>query len=140
MPFDAPTEPTRGDRQRSILTIVDAKATVRVELDGVAIARSSRARVLHEPGKLPRHYVPLLDVEAHHLRASRELVHAGVKGCAQLLDLVHDGRLLKSAAWRWLRPTDETRALIEHVCFAEDGRLSLFLDDVRVSLLEPSGP
>ncbi|MBO0821611.1 MAG: DUF427 domain-containing protein, partial [Nocardiopsaceae bacterium] len=60
--------------------ILASSRHVRVEIDGVTVAESSRPTILFETGLPPRYYLPLTDVRTDLLRPSDTVTHCPYKG------------------------------------------------------------
>ena len=99
------------------ITIEDAGREIVVRLGDHVVARSARAKLLHE-GKLPvRRYVPAEDVEPGLLSRTEKSTHCPFKGDATYWTLAVNGTSVENAAWSYEEPIPQAAAIKGHVCF-----------------------
>jgi uncharacterized protein (DUF427 family) len=109
---------------------VDTYATtrrVRIAVDGVAVAETTRAVALFETGLPARWYIPLDDVRAELFEPSETKTRCAYKGSAsywnvRVGDTVHD-----DLAWTYREPQRDAEAVRDLVCFFNE-RVDLELD------------
>jgi uncharacterized protein (DUF427 family) len=99
---------------------------VRVSLDGVELADSTRALALYESGLPPRFYLPREDVRMELLEPSERHARCAYKGLAsywhvRLGDEIHD-----DLAWTYPEPEHEGRQI--------EGRIAFFDERVDVEV------
>jgi uncharacterized protein (DUF427 family) len=110
------------------IEILPSSRTVRVELDGILLAESTRARLLFEHPVLPvRAYLPREDVRVP-LRPSPTRTRCPYKGEATYWSPDLDGRTVDDLAWSYETPRDEAAAIAGLVSFFNE-RVEIRLDD-----------
>ncbi|MGQ0618256.1 MAG: DUF427 domain-containing protein [Acidimicrobiia bacterium] len=121
--FDHATDPYhRVDVRRS-------SRHVRVEIDGVTVAESSRPMVLAETGLPPRHYLPLADIRLDLLRPSDSSSRCPYKGVATYHAFRRaDGRV-EDVAWSYPFPIPECPRIEGLVAFWDE-RVDVHVDGV----------
>lgn len=91
-------------RQKPRIDVVDLSETLEVLFNGVAVARSSQAKVLFE-GSLPaRYYVPAADVRMELLRPTATRTHCPWKGEANYFSIEVGGKKAEDAVWSYRSP------------------------------------
>jgi|SRR3954463_14289520 uncharacterized protein (DUF427 family) len=99
------------------IQIEDSPGEVVVRLGDHVVARSARAKLLHE-GRLPvRRYLPAEDVEAGTLTRTEKSTHCPFKGDATYWTLAVDGTRVENAAWSYEEPIPQAAPIAGHVCF-----------------------
>lgn len=99
---------------------------VTITYDGVVLAETDRALLLHE-GKLPtRYYIPPEDVRTDLLVPSGTHTRCPWKGEASYKTLVLDGERLEDFVWLYLDPIADARDIA--------GLLSFYNDKVEIQL------
>jgi uncharacterized protein (DUF427 family) len=88
------------------LLFQDHPRRVRAELAGRVVLDSSRGRLLHETGLLPRLYVPLSDLDAEALVRSDTRTHCPFKGDASYWSLQVGDRVSEDAVWSYEDPLE----------------------------------
>jgi uncharacterized protein (DUF427 family) len=112
---------------------VDALASsrhVRVEVDGVTVADSTRPVVLFETGIRPRFYLPLTDVRTELLRPTDSLTHCPYKGDAGYYSVEVDGKVQKDVVWTYRHPLPESIRIAGLVCFYDE-KVDVYVDGVH---------
>jgi uncharacterized protein (DUF427 family) len=107
--------------------ILPTSRAVRVEIDGVVIAESTRARVLHETGLVPRWYFPKEDVRMELLVATDTSSRCPYKGQAEYWSVRVGDRVEEDLAWSYPAPLPES-ARIEGLVAFYNHRVVLFVD------------
>jgi uncharacterized protein (DUF427 family) len=118
---------------RSPYTRIDILPTsrhVRVELNGVVLADSPRARVLFETGLVPRWYLPKVDVRMDLLVATDEVTQCPYKGQAEYWSARVGDELEENVVWSYRTPLPESESIAGYVSFFDE-RVDLFVDGVR---------
>ncbi len=100
---------------------------VEIAVDGVTIASSNRAIVMHETGLPPRHYLPPDDVRLELTAASPTATACPFKGQASYLHFVIDGTEHRDLAWSYERPINGVEQITGLVCFFDE-RVDVMLD------------
>ena len=118
---------------RSPYTRIDILSTsrhVRVELNGVGLADSPRARVLFETGLAPRWYLPKVDVRMDLLVATDKVTHCPYKGQAEYWSARAGDELEENVVWSYRAPLPESERIAGYVAFFDE-RVDLFVDGER---------
>jgi uncharacterized protein (DUF427 family) len=100
---------------------------VRVELDGVVLARTFGAMILHETGLPDRWYIPAVDVDASLLRASDLHTTCPFKGEASYWSVEVGGKVYDALIWSYPTPIPSAAAIAGMMSFYPD-RTQLFVD------------
>ncbi len=90
---------------------------VRVVVDGVTIADTTRACRVLETSHPPVYYIPPEDVRSEHLRPNRRHTWCEFKGQASYFDLVAGAREVRDVAWSYADPAPGYEAIRDHVAF-----------------------
>jgi class 3 adenylate cyclase/uncharacterized protein (DUF427 family) len=90
---------------------------VRVIFDGIAVADSERAVVLHETRHAPVVYFPKADVRMDLLEPTGYRTHCPFKGDASYWTLRVGERSVENAIWAYEEPVAEAADLADHVAF-----------------------
>ncbi|MFC0528818.1 DUF427 domain-containing protein [Phytohabitans kaempferiae] len=96
---------------RSPYTRVDVLASsrhVRVEVDGVTVAESTRPHVLFETGLPPRYYLPMTDVRLDLLRRTSTVSHCPYKGKAEYWSVSAGDTIRDDVVWTYRTPLPES--------------------------------
>jgi uncharacterized protein (DUF427 family) len=88
-----------------------------VVLGGLVVARSVRALRVLETSHAPTYFFPPDDVHPEALREVSGRAYCEWKGFATYYDVVGGPAIATRGAYTFLRPTDDYRALAEHVAF-----------------------
>jgi uncharacterized protein (DUF427 family) len=115
--------------------ILPTSRHVRVELNGIVLADSPRARVLFETGLCPRWYLPKVDVRMDLLVATDKASHCPYKGQAEYWsvrsgDEFAEDELEENVAWSYRTPLPESERIAGYVAFFDE-RVDLFVDGER---------
>ena len=119
------------------ITVSEPEIAVRVEIEGVVVAETARARVLHEGGLPPRYYVPRDDVRMDLLVATEHSTTCPFKGDASYwtLDLEHSRH--ENVVWSYEAPISSLPEIAELLCFYNE-RVDLVVDG-EPAATEPGG-
>ncbi len=90
---------------------------VRVIVDGLVIADTTRALRVLETAGAPVYYVPDEDVLMHRLRPSSSTSHCEWKGDATYWTLESGGPRIRDLAWSYERPSPGYEAIRGHLAF-----------------------
>lgn len=112
-----------------------AARRVRVLLDGVVVADSTRARRVCETSTPPCYYVPPQDARTELLAPIGRRTHCEWKGTASYYDVRAGGTVVPGGAWTYRHPTSAFAAIAGWIAFYPH-RLACFLDDERVRAQE----
>ena len=100
---------------------------VRVELNGLTVAETTRPALLLETG-LPHHYyIPSADVRMEALRPSDRVVGSPSKGEARYFHVDAGGETFENAAWTYRYPSAEAAKIAGLVCFPQ-GKADVYVD------------
>jgi uncharacterized protein (DUF427 family) len=115
---------------RSPFTRVDilpSSRSVRVELDGVVLADTNHAHVLHETGLPPRWYIPKVDIRMDLLEPTDTESHCPYKGQAEYWSAHLGDRVETDIAWSYPTPLPESERVAGLVSFFNE-RVDLIVD------------
>ncbi len=90
---------------------------VRVSIDGVVAADSSRPVLLFETGLLTRYYLPLQDARIELLEPSDTFTMCPYKGRASYYSLRVGEAMQEDAAWYYAFPLRDVAKVENHICF-----------------------
>jgi uncharacterized protein (DUF427 family) len=105
---------------------------VRVEIQGVVLADTTRALVLSEGRLPPRYYVPRDDLHQELLTPTDTHTVCPFKGLAGYFTAIVDDRVYDDVAWYYDEPLPEVAAIKGMVSFYND-RVDTYLDDRLVA-------
>jgi uncharacterized protein (DUF427 family) len=105
---------------------------VRGVLGGATVVDSTRVKLLHEKGHLPRWYFPLEDVDAGLLEPTDHHTRCPFKGEASYYTVRAGDREAENAAWYYPEPIEGTEWLEGHVSFYFDALDEWYEEDERV--------
>jgi uncharacterized protein (DUF427 family) len=91
--------------------------TVRVELEGRAIADTTRALRVCETASPPCYYIPPADILMEHLEPSARTSFCEWKGVASYWSVRVGGRYAKDAAWCYPDPDEGFDAIRDYIAF-----------------------
>jgi uncharacterized protein (DUF427 family) len=111
----------------SRIDVLDSSREVRVSLDGVTLASTSRARALHETGLPPRWYIPRADVAMDLLEPSEVTARCAYKGLSSFWSARVGDRVEEVLAWTYPDPNHDALRVRDYVCFFNE-RVDLELD------------
>ncbi len=119
-----------GGHPRDPLHRVDVRRSsrhVRLEVDGVVVAESTRPRMVFETKLSPRFYLPPEDVRGELLRPSDTRTICAYKGTASYFSLAVGGRSVADIAWTYESPLPDAAELAGYVSFFDE-RVDVRLD------------
>ena len=88
------------------ITVSEPVVVVRVEVDGVLVAETARARVLREGGLPPRYYLPRDDVRMELLVSTDHSTVCPFKGGASYWTLELDDARHENIVWSYEEPIE----------------------------------
>ncbi|MFD2080288.1 Uncharacterized conserved protein, DUF427 family [Actinopolymorpha cephalotaxi] len=100
---------------------------VRVEVGGVTVAETTRARILFETGLPPRYYLPKTDVRLDLLEPTALQTQCPYKGTASYYTVVADGGRHENLAWWYQHPTLESVKIAGLIAFYNE-KIDLYVD------------
>jgi uncharacterized protein (DUF427 family) len=112
------------------ITVSDPVVAVRVEVDGVVVAESQRARVLREGGLPPRYYVPRDDVRMELLVPTEHATTCPFKGDASYWTLARQDARHENIVWSYEEPIASLPEIAGLLCFYNE-RVELVVDGER---------
>jgi uncharacterized protein (DUF427 family) len=122
--FTHPRDPyTRVD-------ILPSSRHVRVELDGVSIAESTKPTLLFETGLPARYYLPRTHVRMDLLSATDTVSHCPYKGQAEWWSVRVGDAAHADLAWSYRTPLPESQKIAGLIAFYNE-RVDLDVDGVR---------
>ena len=124
---------TQSGAEAHRITVSDPVVVVRVEVDGVVVAETDRARVLREGGLPPRYYVPRDDVRMELLVPTEHETTCPFKGAASYWTLVLDDARHENIVWSYEAPIDSMPEIGGLLCFYNE-RVDLAIEG------EPASP
>jgi uncharacterized protein (DUF427 family) len=99
------------------ITVSEPVVAVRVEVGGLVVAETSRARVLHERGSPPRYYLPRDDIRMDLLAATEHTTNCPFKGDASYWTLELDGDRHENIVWSYEAPIASLTEIGGLLCF-----------------------
>lgn len=127
----AEDEQQLGPHPKNPYTRIETLASsreVRIEVDGVVVARSTNNIFLHETKLRPRYYLPPTSVaDWSFLVPSDTKTFCPYKGQAQYYHLKVQGKEIKDAIWYYPAPFPESAAVLNRLCFYNE-KVDVFID------------
>jgi uncharacterized protein (DUF427 family) len=111
--------------------VLNSSRTVRVELDGVVLAESSRPRLLFETSLPMRSYLPRADVHVELLEPSATTSQCPYKGVASYWSARIGDRLVPDIAWTYRFPIPECPKVEGLIAFYDE-HVDTYLDGILV--------
>jgi uncharacterized protein (DUF427 family) len=122
--FTHPRDPyTRVD-------ILPSSRHVRVEVDGMTVAETTKPTLLFETGLPVRYYLPKTHVRMDLLTANDSISHCPYKGEAEYWSLEHDD-LRADIAWSYRTPLPESQKIAGLISFYTD-KVNLYVDGALI--------
>lgn len=107
--------------------ILPSSRHVRVALDGVTVAESTRPRLLFETGLPVRYYLPKTDVRMDLLAPTETTSHCPYKGQAEYWSATIAETVHTDVAWSYRTPLPESQKIAGLVCFYTE-RVEVYVD------------
>jgi uncharacterized protein (DUF427 family) len=111
------------------IDILSASRHVRVEVDGVTIAETTKPTLLFETGLPTRFYLPKTDVRMDLLTPTDTVSHCPYKGDAEYWSLRIGDKVVPDVAWSYRTPLPESQKIAGLVSFYPE-KVELFVDGV----------
>ena len=115
---------------RTGIAVVDCFRSIEVRLDGIVIASTRRARMLHETDLPVRYYLPPEDVRTDLLAPSRTRTRCPYKGEAVYWDARMPERTVKDVVWSYPRPIAECPRIAAMMCCFNEVVDAILVDGV----------
>ena len=112
----------------SRVDVLHSSRHIKIVVDGVAVAESSRPRLLFETGLPTRYYIPKQDTRMELLERSTTLTRCPYKGEAQYYSVRLGDKLYKDLAWCYRYPVPECTKIQDLVCFFNE-KIDLYEDN-----------
>jgi uncharacterized protein (DUF427 family) len=111
------------------IDILQSSRVVRVEVDGVVVAESDRARLLFETNLPMRYYLPKTDIRFEYLTATDTVTHCPYKGAARYWSVNTAGRTHDDVVWGYDSPLPESQLVAGFAAFYNE-KLDIYFDGV----------
>ena len=111
------------------IDILQSSRVVRVEVDGVVVAESDKARFLFETNLPVRYYLPKTDVKFEYLEATDTATHCPYKGTARYWSINTTGETHHDVVWGYDSPLPESQLVTGFVAFYNE-KLDIYVDGV----------
>ncbi len=111
------------------IDVLQSSRNVRVEIDGVVIAESDRARFLFETNPPTRYYLPKTDVDFTYLTPTDTETHCPYKGTARYWSVTTTGETHEDVVWGYDAPFLECQLIAGFVSFYNE-KLDIYVDGV----------
>ena len=122
--FTHPRDPyTRVD-------ILPSSRHVRIEVDGITIAESTKPTLLFETGLPTRYYLPKTHVRLDLLTPTSSVSHCPYKGRARYWSLDTDSAAHADLAWSYPTPLPESQKIAGLIAFYNE-KVDLYVDGVQ---------
>jgi uncharacterized protein (DUF427 family) len=109
--------------------ILPSSRHVRIEVDGVTVADSSKPTLLFETGLPARYYLPKTHVRMDLLTPTDRSTHCPYKGSAEYWSIRNAGAAHEDVAWSYRTPLPESQKVAGLICFYNE-RVDLYVDGV----------
>jgi uncharacterized protein (DUF427 family) len=107
--------------------ILASSRHIRVVIDGVTVADSTRPHILFETGLPPRYYLPLPDVRTDLLVPSPAQSHCPYKGTASYWSVDAGQGVRADLVWIYRTPLPESQKIAGLACFYNE-KVDLYVD------------
>lgn len=111
------------------IDILQSSRTIRVEVDGVTVAESSKPRFLFETGLPVRYYLPKTDVNFEYLNPTDTSTDCPYKGTARYWSITTAGDTHDDVAWGYDSTLRESQEIAGFVAFYNE-KLDIYIDGV----------
>ena len=111
------------------IDILSSSRHVRVEVDGITIAESSRPTLLFETGLPTRYYLPKPHVRLDLLTPTETVSHCPYKGEAEYWSIRLSDAVYADLAWSYPAPLPESQKIIGLISFYNE-KVDLYVDGV----------
>lgn len=113
----------------SRVDVLDSSRSVRVDVNGVTVAETTRPKILFETGLPPRYYIPKPDVRMDLLTPTDTESACPYKGFARYWSVTAGDETIADLAWSYPTPLHESAKVAGLVCFYNE-RVDLYVDGV----------
>lgn len=110
--------------------ILPSSRHVRVEVEGVTVAESTKPTLLFETGLPVRYYMPKTHVRMDLLTPTDTVTHCPYKGEAEYWSVQMDDTVFRDLAWPYRAPLPESQRIAGLIGFYNE-KVDLFVDGVR---------
>lgn len=107
--------------------------TIRVEFNGMEIAKTTRALRVLETSHPPVYYIPQEDVRMDVLERAPGKTFCEWKGSASYWTVRVNGREAPKSAWTYAEPTPPFAAIKDHVAFYASRMDACYVDEEKVT-------
>jgi len=121
--------PHPKDPYKRIETIPSSRE-IRIELEGVVIAKSTQNVFLFETMLRTRFYLDPTMVDWSVLRESETITYCPYKGMANYYHVDFGGKTIEDAVWYYKYPTAESSLVAGRLCFYNE-KVDVFIDGVK---------
>jgi class 3 adenylate cyclase/uncharacterized protein (DUF427 family) len=139
MTHAAPAAPSPARDGGYELRYEPAAKRIRVEFNGVLVADSTRAIVLHETRAPPMYYLPREDVRMDCLVRTTLETHCPFKGNASYWSLAVGGKIAENAVWSYEDPYRDAEPIRGYLSFYRDNIAALYEGDEEAAFMDKSG-
>lgn len=108
------------DAPAHVLYVEDTPRRIRAVIDGVTVADTTGAKLLHETGLMPVYYVPAADVDDRYLEPTDTTTHCPFKGDATYWTLRVGDVVREDAVWGYPQPVDGAPSLVGYRAISWD--------------------
>ena len=112
------------------IDILSSSRHIRIEVDGVTIAETSKPTLLFETGLPTRYYLPKTHVRMDLLAPTESASHCPYKGQAEYWSLVLDGVVHEDLAWSYRTTLPESQRITGLIAFYPE-KVDLYVDGVK---------
>lgn len=109
------------------LDILPSSRHIRVEVDGVTVADTTRPQLLFETGLPTRYYVPNEDVRMDLLGPSELITSCPYKGDAHYYNVTVEGTEHENIVWWYPSPVEESARIAGYVSFYNE-KVDIYVD------------
>ncbi len=106
---------------------IQSSRHIKVVIDGITIAESSRPIILFETGLPSRYYLPQDDIRMDLLEPSRARTQCPYKGDASYWSVVAADKTYRNIVWGYLEPVEESIKIRGLLCFFNE-KVDIFVD------------
>ncbi|KAK0100900.1 hypothetical protein ONS95_007344 [Cadophora gregata] len=121
--------PHPKDPYKRVETIPSSRE-IRIEVDGVVVAKSSQNVFLFETMLRPRFYLDPTKVNWSVLRESETISYCPYKGMANYYHVDIGSKTIEDAVWYYKYPTAESALVAGRLCFYNE-KVDVFIDGVQ---------
>jgi uncharacterized protein (DUF427 family) len=110
--------------------VLPSSRHVRISLEGVTLAETTKPMILFETGLPARYYIPATHVRMDLLEPSETVTHCPYKGTAATWSARIGDQLVPDLAWSYATPLPESERVAAHLCFYDE-KVDVDVDGVR---------